>query len=88
MGDLALALDGSEDSVSYGLRLLRTAGFVASRKEGRVVSTAAPRSSPSRSASTASGGSSTSPASHWGSDNGFRPPGLSSRRAPGRGGSR
>ena len=37
VGDLALALDVSEDSVSYALRLLRTAGFVASRKEGRVV---------------------------------------------------
>ena len=37
VGDLALALDASEDSVSYALRLLRTAGFVASRKQGRVV---------------------------------------------------
>jgi DNA-binding transcriptional ArsR family regulator len=37
VGDLALALDVSEDSVSYALRLLRTAGLVATRKQGRVV---------------------------------------------------
>ncbi|WP_246080429.1 ArsR/SmtB family transcription factor [Modestobacter altitudinis] len=37
VGDLALALDATEDGVSYALRLLRTAGFVASRKDGRVV---------------------------------------------------
>ncbi len=37
VGDLALALDVSEDSVSYALRLLRTAGLVLTRKEGRVV---------------------------------------------------
>ncbi len=37
VGDLALALDASEDSVSYGLRLLRTAGLVVTRKQGRVV---------------------------------------------------
>lgn len=37
VGDLALALDASEDSVSYGLRLLRTAGLLVTRKEGRVV---------------------------------------------------
>jgi DNA-binding transcriptional ArsR family regulator len=37
VGDLALALDVSEDSVSYALRLLRTAGLVRTRKEGRVV---------------------------------------------------
>jgi ArsR family transcriptional regulator, lead/cadmium/zinc/bismuth-responsive transcriptional repressor len=37
VGDLALALDASEDSVGYGLRLLRTAGLVATRKSGRVV---------------------------------------------------
>ena len=37
VGDLALALEVSEDAVGYALRLLRTAGFVASRKEGRVV---------------------------------------------------
>jgi ArsR family transcriptional regulator, lead/cadmium/zinc/bismuth-responsive transcriptional repressor len=37
VGDLALALDVSEDAASYGLRLLRTAGMVRSRKEGRVV---------------------------------------------------
>ena len=37
VGDLALALDASEDAVGYGLRLLRTAGLVRTRKEGRVV---------------------------------------------------
>lgn len=37
VGDLALALEVSEDAVSYALRLLRTAGFVTSRKDGRVV---------------------------------------------------
>ena len=37
VGDLALALDVSEDAVSYALKLLRTAGLVANRKEGRVV---------------------------------------------------
>ena len=37
VGDLALALDVSEDSVSYALRLLRSAGLVTTRKQGRVV---------------------------------------------------
>lgn len=37
VGDLALALDVSEDSVTYALRLLRTAGLVLARKQGRVV---------------------------------------------------
>lgn len=37
VGDLALALGVSEDSVSYALRLLRSAGLVVTRKEGRVV---------------------------------------------------
>jgi DNA-binding transcriptional ArsR family regulator len=37
VGDLALALDVSEDSVSYALRLLRTAGLLVTRKQGRVV---------------------------------------------------
>lgn len=37
VGDLALALGVSEDSVSYALRLLRTAGLVVTRKQGRVV---------------------------------------------------
>lgn len=37
VGDLALALGATEDAVSYALRLLRTAGLVATRKEGRVV---------------------------------------------------
>ena len=37
VGDLALALDVSEDSISYALRLLRTAGLVVTRRQGRVV---------------------------------------------------
>lgn len=37
VGDLALALEVGEDSVSYALRLLRTAGLVVTRKQGRVV---------------------------------------------------
>jgi ArsR family transcriptional regulator, lead/cadmium/zinc/bismuth-responsive transcriptional repressor len=37
VGDLALALGATEDAVGYGLRLLRTAGLVATRKTGRVV---------------------------------------------------
>ncbi len=36
VGDLALALDASEDAVSYALRLLRTAGVVHRRREGRM----------------------------------------------------
>lgn len=37
VGDLALALDASEDAIGYALRVLRTAGLVATRKDGRVV---------------------------------------------------
>ncbi|WP_375480815.1 ArsR/SmtB family transcription factor [uncultured Jatrophihabitans sp.] len=37
VGDLALALDATEDAVSYALRLLRAAGLVVTRKAGRVV---------------------------------------------------
>jgi DNA-binding transcriptional ArsR family regulator len=37
VGDLAIALEVSEDAVSYALRLLRTAGLVQFRKQGRVV---------------------------------------------------
>jgi DNA-binding transcriptional ArsR family regulator len=37
VGDLALALDVSEDAVSYALKLLRTAGLVQFRKHGRIV---------------------------------------------------
>lgn len=37
VGDIALALDATEDSVGYALRLLRTAGLVRTRKQGRVV---------------------------------------------------
>ena len=35
VGDLALALDLSEDAVSYGLRILRASGLVERRAEGR-----------------------------------------------------
>ena len=37
VGDLALALGANEDQVTYGLRLLRTAGLVVGRKDGRTV---------------------------------------------------
>ena len=37
VGDISMALDATEDSVGYGLRVLRTAGLVTFRKEGRVV---------------------------------------------------
>ena len=37
VGDLALALDISMDQSSYGLKLLRTAGLVRSRRDGRVM---------------------------------------------------
>jgi len=37
VGDLATALDVSEDAVSYALKLMRTAGLVSNRKDGRVV---------------------------------------------------
>ena len=37
VGDLALALTVSEDAVTYGLRILRTAGLVQNRREGRVI---------------------------------------------------
>ena len=36
VGDIALALDATEDSVSYALRILRTAGLVRRRREGRM----------------------------------------------------
>jgi DNA-binding transcriptional ArsR family regulator len=37
VGDIALATDATEDAVGYALRMLRTAGFVQTRKDGRVV---------------------------------------------------
>ncbi|WNV76801.1 helix-turn-helix transcriptional regulator [Geodermatophilus sp. DSM 44513] len=37
VGDLTLALEVNEDAVGYALRVLRTAGLVANRREGRVV---------------------------------------------------
>ena len=36
VGDIALALDATEDAVSYALRILRTAGLVRRRREGRM----------------------------------------------------
>ena len=36
VGDIALALDISEDAASYALRVLRTAGLVERRAEGRM----------------------------------------------------
>ena len=36
IGDLALALEASEDAASYALRLLRTAGLVVRRTQGRM----------------------------------------------------
>jgi DNA-binding transcriptional ArsR family regulator len=35
VGDLALALDVTEDQVSYGLKMLRLAGLVCFRRDGR-----------------------------------------------------
>jgi DNA-binding transcriptional ArsR family regulator len=37
VGDLAMALDISLDQSSYALKLLRGAGFVQTRREGRVI---------------------------------------------------
>jgi len=37
VGDLALALDVTEDQVSYALKMLRLAGLVIFRKDGRMV---------------------------------------------------
>ena len=37
VGDLALALDATEDQVSYALKMLRLAGLVSFRKDGRMV---------------------------------------------------
>jgi DNA-binding transcriptional ArsR family regulator len=37
VGDLALALDVTEDQVSYGLKMLRLAGLVTFRREGRML---------------------------------------------------
>jgi len=37
VGDLALALGATEDQVSYALKMLRLAGLVSFRKEGRMV---------------------------------------------------
>ncbi len=37
VSDVALALDATEDAVGYALRILRTAGLVSTRKDGRLV---------------------------------------------------
>jgi DNA-binding transcriptional ArsR family regulator len=37
VGDLALALQTSMDATGYGLRMLRSAGLVTTRRDGRVV---------------------------------------------------
>jgi ArsR family transcriptional regulator, lead/cadmium/zinc/bismuth-responsive transcriptional repressor len=37
VGDLALALEVTEDKVSYALKMLRLTGMVAFRKDGRMV---------------------------------------------------
>src|SRR5256886_16075646 len=37
VGDLALALEVTEDQVSYALKMLRLAGLVGFRKDGRMV---------------------------------------------------
>jgi DNA-binding transcriptional ArsR family regulator len=37
VGDLALALEATEDQVSYALKMLRLAGMVSFRKDGRLV---------------------------------------------------
>src|SRR6185312_6981961 len=37
VGDLALALEVTEDQVSYALKMLRLAGMVSFRKDGRMV---------------------------------------------------
>ena len=37
VGDLAMALDVTEDQVSYALKMLRLAGLVSFRKDGRMV---------------------------------------------------
>ncbi len=37
VGDLALALEATEDQMSYALKMLRLAGLVSFRKDGRMV---------------------------------------------------
>jgi DNA-binding transcriptional ArsR family regulator len=37
VGDIALALDANDDQVSYALKMLRLAGLVSFRKDGRMV---------------------------------------------------
>src|SRR2546423_15140117 len=44
VGDLALALEATEDQVSYALKMLRLAGVVSFRQDGRMVTIPASRS--------------------------------------------
>jgi DNA-binding transcriptional ArsR family regulator len=37
VGDIAMALDANDDQVSYALKMLRMAGLVTFRKDGRMV---------------------------------------------------
>lgn len=37
VGDLALALNATEDQVSYALKQLRTSGLAESRRDGRII---------------------------------------------------
>ncbi len=37
VGDIAMALDITMDQSSYGLKMLRSAGLVQTRREGRVI---------------------------------------------------
>jgi DNA-binding transcriptional ArsR family regulator len=37
VGDVAMTLDITMDQASYGLKLLRSAGMVATRRDGRVI---------------------------------------------------
>lgn len=45
VGDIAVALDATEDSVGYGLRVLRTASLVTFRKQAGLCPTASRRAS-------------------------------------------
>jgi DNA-binding transcriptional ArsR family regulator len=56
VGDLAPGLDASEDTVSYALRIPRTAGLVTGRHRGRTIFTGSPRTSPHPLRSTACAG--------------------------------
>jgi ArsR family transcriptional regulator, lead/cadmium/zinc/bismuth-responsive transcriptional repressor len=53
VGDLVLALDVTEDQVSYAVKMLRLAGLVSFRKDGRMVFYRLSGGSPTRCWSTA-----------------------------------